>query len=136
MAGHGPRAPHLPKPRAHGPRTPPGQAKPLWALIGNWYRNKDRDRHMDRHMHKPCIQFLELVPKGKWARARAKRAQAKRARARTRAGARARAGGMTGAVAEPWGPALGEWPLGSMGPEPFIWGSLAPSTPNLLACPA
>ena len=101
-AGHGPMGPEpfLPKPRAHGPRTPPGQAKPLWALIGNWYRNRDRDRHMDRDRHGPCIQFLELVPKGKWARARAraKRARAKRARAkRARAKwARAKWVGQTG----------------------------------------
>ena len=76
-AGHGLMCPgpFLPKPRAYGPRTPPGQAKPLWALIGNWHRNMDRDGHMDRDRHRPCIQFLELVPKGKWARAKRARAQ-------------------------------------------------------------
>ena len=70
--GHGPMCPgpFLLKPMAYGPRTLPGQAKPLWALIGNWHRNEvDRDRHMDRDRHWPCIQFLELVPNGKWARA-------------------------------------------------------------------
>ena len=67
--------PFLPEPRAHGPSTPPGQAKPLWALIGNWHRNMDRERHMDRDRHRPCIQFWELVPKGKWARAKRARAQ-------------------------------------------------------------
>ena len=76
-AGHGLMCPgpFLPKPRAYGSRTPPGQAKPLWALIGNWHRNMDRDRHMDKDRHRPCIQFLELVPKGKWARAKRARAQ-------------------------------------------------------------
>ena len=80
-AGHGLMCPgpFLPKPRAYVPRTPPGQAKPLWALIGNWHRNMDRDGHMDRDRHRPCIQFLELVPKGKWAPAKWAWAQQPRA---------------------------------------------------------